>query len=179
MGAAMCGGRSPPSDRRRALVSELLSSENARLAPFGLQWEVPADRIDASAEVRAMMGHDDPHRGNAFLVLTWIPQVRPAYEAAHPDARAVSRELAPLPLADKATRAAYARQGQEPAEEEEDEDEDEEEDGKDDGCAQSPAGQMSAAVAPAGGGSSASVVPLSTEAGVLGPPPSDVSMPPV
>jgi hypothetical protein len=114
--------------------------------------------------------------GNAFVGLTWIPQVREAYESAHPDARAVSLELAPLPLADKATRTAYARQGQEA---EANEEEEKEEDEREADAAASPQSDTeAAAMAPVEGGSAA-VVLFSTEASLLGPPPSNVSMPPV
>jgi len=77
----------------------LIEAENARIAPMGLQWEWPAGRL--------------PDDSRAVLVLTWMEGARPAYEAAHPEARKVSQELPPLPLADDVAKVQWALRRQE------------------------------------------------------------------
>ena len=68
--------------------------ENKRIAPLRVQWVAPPARL-----------RDDTEHLQTYLVLTWIDCTRQAYEAAHPEARAVSQELTPLALADSHTDA--------------------------------------------------------------------------
>jgi hypothetical protein len=82
----------------------VLGNENGRLQSKGLAWEYVGNRLANTQELRQML----PHGATPLMVLTWLEDVRPAYEASHPTARAVSRELSPLPLADSLTKMQYA-----------------------------------------------------------------------
>jgi hypothetical protein len=61
-------------------VGSYVAAENKRIAPLGVQWVRPLARL-----------LDDTEHLPTFLVLTWIDGTRQAYEAAHPEARAVSQ----------------------------------------------------------------------------------------
>jgi hypothetical protein len=95
--------KNPPFERALALRKGVLDRENAHLASQGLEWQFVDHRLGDVQELRQMI----PAGATPFLVLTWMEGARPAYEARHPTARAVSTELSPLPLADSLTKMQY------------------------------------------------------------------------
>lgn len=87
----LCRGGSESA--RQARLDALLSTENFRLGQEGLQWQ---ETNTTKSLAKRDQWYGQPYR--TTLTMTWMPGVREAWEAAHPNRRKISREPYPLQL---------------------------------------------------------------------------------